>query len=690
MKATFLKELPVKRSTMESFGGYDHRERTSEGSFFDDCNLSARDYPVMSVRRKRARLCDVPGLQGALIKDKIAYCAEGKLFYDGKEVEGVFLSEGEKQLVSMGAKLIVFPDMIEYNTISGEAVRIYSEMKDGDVPCHWYMADWQALGITEARRYTVLPDGEPYHKYDDEYFYLYDEDGNPIYEKEWIVDTDENGDPLLDEDGNEIYIEVETDVHASEWVFTPVEGMYAYEMREMSYEYENADGETATGGREIAVFYQYREGRFVPVETDRVMFYMDVGEKPVIGNTVRVYRGMEEELEAEVVEVLLEREYHGQYKYGLPDRKGKGQSLSFVNDPVYIRLKMPTVYDTETLVSGVYSPEYPQRPIMDGIMENGNRLWGWRHGYNLSGDFVNEIYSTELGTAGNWATFEGIASDSYGVTLGSDGDFTGAIYFSGSLYFFKENCYHRIMGFKPSQYQVVMVNCFGVEKGSERSLVAAGDAIYYKGVDGIYCYDGAVPYRISDELGAIRYKNAVAGTMGERIFFEMEDSAGEKKVFVYDTLKKLWHVETPFSATAFLPAHGNLVAVLGDGLALVDGENVDEAFTQAYPDIAMEQDFEWFGEFSDFGLSDPDAKYVSKLVLRMTVDEGARVAVRIMCDSDGSWRTAAVVSAKNKKSWCLPVVTPRCDHFRIRLEGRGGFRLWTLTREMESTNEVRR
>ena len=124
-------------------------------------------------------------------------------------------------------------------------------------------------------------------------------------------------------------------------------------------------------------------------------------------------------------------------------------------------------------------------------------------------------------------------------------------------------------------------------------------------------------------------------------------------------------------------------------ISTLSASSIDEEFTAVFGGIEEEAPFPWFCEFGDFGLSDPDAKYVSKLRLRMTAERGARIQIEVMCDSDGSWKTVSVMTARDKQSLCLPVVTPRCDHFRLRLSGEGGFRLWTLTKEIESTNEVR-
>ena len=45
-------------------------------------------------------------------------------------------------------------------------------------------------------------------------------------------------------------------------------------------------------------------------------------------------------------------------------------------------------------------------PIMDFVIESGNRLWGCRYGTNADGDVVNEIYASKLGDFKNWNCYE--------------------------------------------------------------------------------------------------------------------------------------------------------------------------------------------------------------------------------------------------------------------------------------------
>ena len=62
-------------------------------------------------------------------------------------------------------------------------------------------------------------------------------------------------------------------------------------------------------------------------------------------------------------------------------------------------------------------------------------------------------YSCKLGGhPTNWYSYRGIAADSYAVTVGTDGAFTGAASCMGSVLFFKENVLHKIYGARPSDF----------------------------------------------------------------------------------------------------------------------------------------------------------------------------------------------------------------------------------------------
>ncbi len=107
------------REMISSFKGYENNLVCDDNAFYFTENTSSDEFPVLSPRKKRA-FFNVTGekLQGLFSKTKICYINNGVLYYGGQAVSGVAFPEisGERQFVSMGAKLIIFPDKVYINT----------------------------------------------------------------------------------------------------------------------------------------------------------------------------------------------------------------------------------------------------------------------------------------------------------------------------------------------------------------------------------------------------------------------------------------------------------------------------------------------------------------------------------------------------------------------------------------------
>ena len=78
----------------------------------------------------------------------------------------------------------------------------------------------------------------------------------------------------------------------------------------------------------------------------------------------------------------------------------------------------------------------------------------------------------------------------------------------------------------------------------------------------------------------------------------------------------------------------------------------------------------------------PEKKTVSKLLIRLELDEGANLKIEMQFDSDGIWQPVKELYAEKKRSYYLPIIPRRCDHFRIRMSGQGECRLYSLVREV--------
>lgn len=105
----------TEQDVIDGFGGYDHRLVSGEGAWYDTKNLSSDHAPLLSTRPRRA---DTGRRARALLeKQALAFVGEdGTLYYNFLPTPVTGLSAGEKQLVGMGAYIVVFPDKVYLNT----------------------------------------------------------------------------------------------------------------------------------------------------------------------------------------------------------------------------------------------------------------------------------------------------------------------------------------------------------------------------------------------------------------------------------------------------------------------------------------------------------------------------------------------------------------------------------------------
>lgn len=312
-------------------------------------------------------------------------------------------------------------------------------------------------------------------------------------------------------------------------------------------------------------------------------------------------------------------------------------------------------------------------PDMDFIIESGNRLWGCRYG--TQGDkIVNEIYASKLGDFKNWNCFMGISTDSYAASVGTDGQFTGAITHLGYPLFFKENCMHKVYGNYPANYQIQATPLRGVQKGCERSLAIVNEVLYYKSRTGICAYDGSLPSEISSALGDRSYSNAVAGSLGNKYYISMLDTEGAWHLFVYDTLKGMWHREDDTQAVDFCNCRGDLYYIdHGDDLIKsIKGNGAKET-----------KPIRWEAVTGIFGTDSPDKKYISRMEVRMKLDVGARVSFYVEYDSSDTFEHLFSMTGKNLQSFAVPIRPRRCDHLRLKIVGEGEAKIYSICKTVE-------
>ena len=334
------------------------------------------------------------------------------------------------------------------------------------------------------------------------------------------------------------------------------------------------------------------------------------------------------------------------------------------------------------VITGILSQITPQEggvsverkmPEMDFIVESNNRLWGCFYGVK-DGKIVNEIYASKLGDFKNWYSYQGIASDSYAVTVGTDGPFTGAVTHLGYPIFFKENYMHKIYGNYPSNYQVQTTACRGVQKGCGDSIAIVNEVVYYKARSGIVAYDGSLPAEISSALGDESYDRAVAGWLGNKYYVSMRDSGGEYHLFVYDTKKGMWHREDATEAVTFCNCRGDLYFIdyADKQIKTVRGTGT--------PDT---NPIEWETVTGVIGTDSPDKKYISRLDVRMKLEPGAVVSFLAEYDSSGEWELLFNMTGRDLRSFAVPVRPKRCDHLRLKINGVGDSKIYSICKTVE-------
>ena len=325
-------------------------------------------------------------------------------------------------------------------------------------------------------------------------------------------------------------------------------------------------------------------------------------------------------------------------------------------------------------------------PDLDFVCEWENRLWGCKSG-------TNEIYASALGDPKNWNQFAGISTDSYVVNVGSPGNWTGCCVYNGHPMFFKENIIYVIYGTQPSNFQISTIVCRGVEAGSEQSLCNVYGTLYYKSPFDICAFNGGYPQTVSYELGHVKYKNGVFGANGKKLYVTMQDSDNAYHTFTYDTEYGIWCKEDDFPAQYYAAYGDDLFAIAEDTSLLTAYDylwsmNGDNKYLNNSG--RLEGDFDWYAETGDIELITPDHEYVSKIQLRIElgdVNDSLRVSVKY--DTDPEWVEKYSIQKVNKRNIFIPIIPQRCQRMRIRIEGTGEAKIWTLAKTIEGGSELK-
>lgn len=337
---------------------------------------------------------------------------------------------------------------------------------------------------------------------------------------------------------------------------------------------------------------------------------------------------------------------------------------------------------TGTVTVERISPDFDEGKIV----EMQNRLWC------CSSD-KNEIYCCKQGDERNWQAYsDGISTDSWAMTCGKEGKFTGIATRGDSVIFFKENYALKIYGTKPSNFTLAEYNVPGVEIGSEKSLVNINSTLFYLGHNGIYAYQsGSLPTLISEEsLWGHTYKNAVGGRHGNKYYISAERDDGEQELLVYDTDKGLWHKEDDTKMIDCTTYNGVLYWLDETKENIMCPDKADNLLVDNTKYEYQQEDcFEWSAETGDLYDSEFNVKNIGKIRIGIKAEKGAKVSLFVQYKDNGEWRKVSEMLYSEKKPRVFAVALRRAEYLRLKLVGTGQVEIYGIDIEHSRGSDKR-
>lgn len=368
---------------------------------------------------------------------------------------------------------------------------------------------------------------------------------------------------------------------------------------------------------------------------------------------------------------------------------------------------------TET-TTAVYDIERPF-PKLDFYVECGNRIWGCKYDEEKT---VNEIYASKLGDASNWASFQGLSTDSWRASRGGAAKYTGAAVLDNHPLFFREDSVEKVFPSSAGAHQVQRVDLDGVEEGAENSLCVIQGRLYYKSRGGIMVYDGTLPRSISSNFGDMVFRGGSGARhhakycLSTSLFDPSQQSGGggdraltrdaelpnpwTPVVLVYDTERGDWHIETQ-SWTGIAVTFKDVLYYTDNGL-LCTMEGVPGYYEDWWAETAPQAI-----RYSDgFARSLTEHKWISYFRIRFRAYTDATGGVYqadlpeksapantiqlYVSYNDMPWelkKTIAIVQYEGLRTIEVNFLPRRMDNFRIRLEGSGPVQIFDMAWRVE-------
>ena len=617
---------------LSAFKGLNRNAQIEDAEFSDMKCMSNDSFPVLTNRQRRGIIQQMEKPQGVLGGKYLAYVDNNTLYYNFEPIKELEESDVERQLVMMGAYLVVYPDGVIYNTYTKELDNVRLEFE------------------AEKPKFSLCKlDGTAFNS-----------------ENTWTGDTEPEDKKLywIDTSQNTVVIKMWSESYSS-WlsVGTTYVKVQAYGIGDAGFKPYDA-----------AYFSGVDEG--IPEIYNNYKF----NQTNIIFD---VYHNESNPMEDYLIIV------------------------GFINKVFYNSGNV-------TIKRGFPMDEKGKEVPLDFITENNNRLWA-------CSSEGHAVYSCKMGDPKNWNCFVGLDSDSYAATVGTQNEFTGIVAYSGYLFFFKEDGFHKLYGSKPSNFEMQWKPCRGVQKGSSKSIAVVSEILFYKAKDAVVLFDGSVNV-ISSNLGLEPFYDAVGGEYRNKYYLSMRDANYDYKTYVYDITKGTWVIDDELQVNYFAYAndgmylidyHNTLMLVnnekmyqwwfpnqeeLGDRFLYpfpeegYDDPETGEHIEPAYPGQIVEGDLEdiieWSFTTGDIGMNSPYQKYLKRIIIRLQLDTSAKIRIEAMYDSSDVWEQVYEYYCTNKRSYEVPIQLRRCDHVKLKFSGRGDIKLFSIAKATEEGSSI--
>lgn len=626
MSLPLLREIKKEKTAVTAFKGYNKNEFIPKDCFYDMQNIVADKYPLAVSREKRTVYKDfgAPVQAVEYRNGKLLYIKDGILYY-GTDENGndraintpqTALSAGEKEIVSMGSYALIYPDKMYFNTL-GEEDGSY-KLKNMQFHMH-LVKDDNYDELLCPKEVTV---------------------GLGLVEA-GDIDYEACRHPGQFTDGKEP--NSSTDLY---WLDSSYTLKKYVASAKTSYSIPNTNLVIRLSSPDLC--HTYVQGHKNPIEDLKA------------GDCISFNCGV----------------LNGTYEIKAIYWTEKPCESSMIT-PIIIVIDTPADLDYKKtfLKKGYLSCDEAfldvKVPDIKYLTEASNRLWG-------VDEKNGEIRACRQGDFRAWDMYAGLSSDSYSVTVGSDGLYTGCCKYLNNILFFKEGSLCKLYGSKPSNYQLSYdMNIRSLERGSEKSACVIGDILYYKSADGICAYDGSEAVSISLPFGDEKYVNAVAIGYEGKYYVSMENVATSvRELFVYDTVKGIWNRLDNVNIKKFL--------TISDGLYAV--EQVSEGDGGIHHRIiglcrshgsVMNEDVPWYIVSGNIGFEKSEHKYISGVSFAFEAQPDSDVTVSFSING-GEFETVYKFESSELSHHEVPLNLPRCDRFCWKLEGQGAFKLFSV------------